>query len=580
MAFTELRLENEPSSSAGHSRPQVRTVEILRGFRWPAWLFGVLLYILFFALLFHLGSFFGKGYEGSLWYPGAGLRLAVLLVFGWRAIPVLIPAELLAIYGNELVGVNYYDGLTALLPVSLTTLLYGLAVSRIRRHLDARLGSPQDVAALLITALFLPLAISSLTRLATVALGNLEPEHMVPSMLSFWIGDAIGILMLTPVLLRLRARMSIFRAVENPGILVGAPWLLMDFVVCWVVVAIIGSLPLEVVALVGEVHWYLAFLPVVWFAFKHHLEGAAVSSLAVCSAAAWWFDVSPTSLRFHELQLLIGLFSATGLMFGAVLAARRASEMRLQRRNLQLVAVRGELEQRNRELALRSTEMGRFVNAASHELKTPLVTIAGFLGRLRRRSKEIGWQGIDGDLDRIQAATRTMDGLLEGLLEYSKAASWPADRVVISLEAVLRSVVSRLEATGLVAAEGLGQILRVADELPRIVGQRHWIEELLQHLIENGIRFTRDCAEPQIEVGWRRQGAETVIEVRDNGIGIDPRYHERVFDLFERLDPDQGGRGLGLALARRIAEAQGGRIWVESEGEGQGTTVCFTVEVA
>ncbi len=83
---------------------------------------------------------------------------------------------------------------------------------------------------------------------------------------------------------------------------------------------------------------------------------------------------------------------------------------------------------------------------------------------------------------------------------------------------------------------------------------------------------------PRIEVSARRQGGQVLCRVRDNGIGIDPRYHENVFGLFNRLDLNVEGTGVGLTLARRIVEVHGGRIWVESEGKGQGSTFCFILQ--
>jgi signal transduction histidine kinase len=82
---------------------------------------------------------------------------------------------------------------------------------------------------------------------------------------------------------------------------------------------------------------------------------------------------------------------------------------------------------------------------------------------------------------------------------------------------------------------------------------------------------------PRVEIGMREQAGERVFFVRDNGIGIDPRFRDRVFGLFEKLDPDSEGSGVGLALIKRIVDQHNGRVWVESEGKGKGTTVCFTL---
>jgi signal transduction histidine kinase len=101
---------------------------------------------------------------------------------------------------------------------------------------------------------------------------------------------------------------------------------------------------------------------------------------------------------------------------------------------------------------------------------------------------------------------------------------------------------------------------------------------VIQNLIENAAKFTGGQAQPRVEVGWRRDGLERVFYVRDNGQGIEPRFLERVFGLFEKLDPSAEGTGVGLALVRRIIEAHGGRVWAESAGVGRGATFCFTLQ--
>ena len=110
----------------------------------------------------------------------------------------------------------------------------------------------------------------------------------------------------------------------------------------------------------------------------------------------------------------------------------------------------------------------------------------------------------------------------------------------------------------------------VHGDWPRLV-------EIWQKLVENACKFMGDQKEPRIGIGVETRGAETVFFVRDNGIGIDPRYHAKVFGLFEKLDPKTEGTGLGLALVTRIVKLYQGRIWVESPGPGQGACFCFTL---
>ena len=101
--------------------------------------------------------------------------------------------------------------------------------------------------------------------------------------------------------------------------------------------------------------------------------------------------------------------------------------------------------------------------------------------------------------------------------------------------------------------------------------------EVFQNLIENAIKFTGNSEAPAIEIGMRVEGDQRVFFVKDNGIGIAPRFHETIFGLFEKLDPGSEGSGVGLAVVRRIVEVHGGRIWVESAGEGQGAAFCFSL---
>jgi signal transduction histidine kinase len=117
----------------------------------------------------------------------------------------------------------------------------------------------------------------------------------------------------------------------------------------------------------------------------------------------------------------------------------------------------------------------------------------------------------------------------------------------------------------------------VAPDLPTVRGDRARLLEVLQNLVQNGVKFMGDQPAPRVEIGARRDGDELVHYVRDNGIGIEPRFAERIFGLFDRLDPDIDGTGIGLALVKRIVEVHGGRIWVESEGPGRGSTFCYTL---
>ena len=117
----------------------------------------------------------------------------------------------------------------------------------------------------------------------------------------------------------------------------------------------------------------------------------------------------------------------------------------------------------------------------------------------------------------------------------------------------------------------------VSPDLPLVYADRPRLTEVVENLIDNAAKYMGEQPKPLIEIGSLQTKNEIVIFVRDNGIGIEPKYHTKIFGLFEKLDSTSEGTGIGLALVKRIIETHGGRIWVESEGLGKGSTFCFTI---
>jgi two-component system, chemotaxis family, sensor kinase Cph1 len=234
------------------------------------------------------------------------------------------------------------------------------------------------------------------------------------------------------------------------------------------------------------------------------------------------------------------------------------------------------LKNQSRELEAKNAELERFAYSISHDLKSPLITIRTFLGFIEEAVAKGKTQDVKPDLDRIDAAADKMGQLLEEILELSRVGRifnppsevHPEDLVNEALELLFGTIVQyKLD-------------VQIAPDLPVLYVDRHRLLEVFQNLIENSVKYMGDQAHPRIEVGSRKDGEETVLFVRDNGIGIDPAYHERIFELFSKLDPRTDGTGIGLALVKRIIEVHGGRIWVESDGAGHGSTFCFTLPCA
>ncbi len=226
-----------------------------------------------------------------------------------------------------------------------------------------------------------------------------------------------------------------------------------------------------------------------------------------------------------------------------------------------------------RALEAKNAELERFTYTVSHDLRSPLVTIGAFVTHVEEAAERGDLTALRADLGRIRRASLKMDLLLKDLLELSRVGLVMAPAEVIPFETLAREAEAQVQ--GRLAARGIE--VDIQSGLPMVRGDRVRLLEVIQNLIDNAAKFMGDQKDPRIEIGARGQGAETVFFVRDNGIGIDPQHHERIFGLFDKLDSGADGTGVGLALVKRIVELHGGRIWVESEGSGEGAVFCFTL---
>jgi signal transduction histidine kinase len=220
-----------------------------------------------------------------------------------------------------------------------------------------------------------------------------------------------------------------------------------------------------------------------------------------------------------------------------------------------------------------NAEIERFTYTAFHDLRAPLVTIKGFLGALKKDLEADRKDQVQKDLQRIEGAANKLDEILSNLLELARVGRVIRPSEEVDFGQLTREVLQSLDAH--ILSDGI--TVTISPHLPMVYGDRARLREVLENLIGNAIKYTGGHPGPLIEIGTRTQDGGQVIFVRDNGQGIDPRYHNRIFNLFEKLDPNVEGTGIGLALAKRIIEVHGGRIWVESKGQGQGSTFCFTI---
>lgn len=226
-----------------------------------------------------------------------------------------------------------------------------------------------------------------------------------------------------------------------------------------------------------------------------------------------------------------------------------------------------------RELQNKNTELEHFAYTVSHDLKSPLITIRSFCGSLRNDLVAGRHDRLERDLLRIDTAAEKMTSLLNVLLELSRVGHIINTPVPTDMTQLVEDVLAHL--SGSLQARGVN--VSVQPGLPAVLCDRQRMAEAVQNLVENAVKYMGDQADPRIVIGARSDAGETVFFVQDNGIGIDEKYQQHVFSLFNKLDLSSEGTGIGLALVRRIIEVHGGRIWVESAGVGKGSCFCFAM---
>ena len=249
---------------------------------------------------------------------------------------------------------------------------------------------------------------------------------------------------------------------------------------------------------------------------------------------------------------------------------RKTQELTVQKQNL--LALNIELEKSAGELMRSNKDLEKFAYVASHDMQEPLRTIISYVELIQRRyngsiDKEMGKY-----MDFVVDAGYRMRDLIMGLLEYSRADREEKPFELFNCEDVLKNVLANLQGS----IEENKAIIE-SDPLPKVTASYLQILQLFQNLISNAIKFKKDGS-PQIKVSYKKIEGYHLFSIGDNGIGIEPEYKDKIFEIFKRLHPigEYMGVGIGLAICKKIVERHKGKIWVESV-PGNGSTFYFTV---
>ncbi|MQX35335.1 cache domain-containing protein [Roseospira navarrensis] len=227
------------------------------------------------------------------------------------------------------------------------------------------------------------------------------------------------------------------------------------------------------------------------------------------------------------------------------------------------------LEQQSRKLERSNAELERFAYVASHDLREPLRIVSSYVGLLRRRYH--GQLDADADtfIDFVTEGAQRMHDMIGDLLEYSRIKRSATPFEAVDLNEVCAQAVQNLTAS----IRETDARVQIASALPTVRGRRPMLISLFQNLLENAIKYRNPDRTPDIRVRGGIRDGEAVVDVADNGLGIDPAFHARIFQIFQRLHAAHRypGTGVGLSICQNICESHGGRIWLDSE-QGRGTT--------
>ena len=225
------------------------------------------------------------------------------------------------------------------------------------------------------------------------------------------------------------------------------------------------------------------------------------------------------------------------------------------------------------EIRKKNEEMEAFVYMVSHDLKNPVISIQGFCSLLTKKHKSELNEKTLFYIERVQANASLMASLLEDLVELSRIGRIEDKKREISVQEVIESVWNGVSRS--LPVEGVEFVS--PESLPQIFYSEKRLYQIFYNLLSNAVKFKSENKTPRVEIGCRENEDNYTFFVRDNGIGIDQKYHDKIFEVFSQLKEIKSeGTGMGLAIVKKIVEASQGKVWVESQ-KGAGSTFYFTV---
>ena len=504
------------------------------------------------------------GVTVTLVWPPSGVAVAAMLLLGRRVWPgVALGAFVANATTDAPIAIAWFTAVGNPLEAVVAALL-------LRRVGDfhSSLERTHDVLALtLLGAIVAPTVGATVGVVGLVVTGTLAPSAIVGAWFTWWAGDAMGILLVTPLILAWVRRRG--RGASTPRILEGTALVAITGIAGFLVFG--GLLAGRVTAPLV----YVALPLLIWAAFSFELRGAATGSAVIAALAVWWtshgtgpFARETLGLSLVHLSAFMGVATLTSLVLAAIVRERRRADS-----DRAASLVRERAARRDAEFA--SSAKSDFLAVMSHELRTPLNAIIGYVSLLA--------DGITGPLNdhqvaqlgRVKASATHLLALIEQILSLSRIEAGHEDMRVEHVDArtVVRDATTLVEP--LMAAKGLALQVDLPPEPSEIATDVTKVRQILLNVLTNAGKFTERGT---VRCQLRAEGEMFVVDVSDTGRGIASADLQHVFDSFwqggsgDHERPE--GVGLGLSVSRRLAQLLGGEITVASvPGEGSTFTV-------
>lgn len=484
------------------------------------------------------------GFGITPWNPPTGLSFTLILLFGVEFLPWLFVAPILAD--------GVVRGFALPMPAEIAAAViigsgYAAATASLltpRLRFDAALTTRGSLLLLLTVAFASTATVAGLYVLMLIAFGLLPAAEFTSASLRFWVGDMIGVAVLTPFLLVLLTRRRPLQLSWEAIAL-----LLLVAAAMFAVFGFAGSLRFQL--------FYLFFLPVIWTAVRFGLEGVTVglllTQIGLIAAIHLTEDAAADVTSYQALMVVLTL---TGLAVGVLVTEQWRTQQQLR------------INQEALNRALRLGTMGEFAAALAHEINQPLTAIANY-ARVARDAPSVAAASeavdrVTAQVDRAAEVVRRLRNLIR--LGHNEMGSAQVRDLVNSAISYCRPELDQ---------NGVAVQLHIARDLPTVNVDAVQVEQVLVNLLRNSVEALNDAGrhDGRISVTAACAGESVTVEVRDNGPGFDPDVAERAASPFTTTKAE--GLGLGLSLARSIVEAHGGKLSIESDPFG--ASVSFTL---